>query len=244
MLVTPDFRRNEVRSFVAHGLKDFSVSRLASKMSWGVPVPGDDEHVMYVWFDALVSYISALGWPADTDQFDKYWADGLTVQYCGQDNLRQQSAMWQAMLLAAGLPTTDRIYINGFVVGEGGVKMSKTIGNVVDPIDIINMYGNEALRYVLVRYVHPFDGSPVSIAGFHDRYTADLVNGIGNLTSRLLTLGQGYLESPVEITSNTLPADWIAAFEDFRPDIGCEILMKWMSDLDKDISDTEPYKLV
>ncbi|MGB0925428.1 MAG: methionine--tRNA ligase, partial [Minisyncoccia bacterium] len=113
--VIPDFRFNEIKAFVGRGLQDFSISRLKTKMPWGIPVPGDDDHVMYVWFDALVNYISTLGWPNDTKTFNDFWKDGLPVQYAGKDNLRQQSAMWQAMLHAAQLPNTKQIVINGFI---------------------------------------------------------------------------------------------------------------------------------
>jgi len=119
-LVIPDFRFNEIKAFVSRGLEDFSISRLKEKMVWGVPVPDDDKHVMYVWFDALVDYISAIGWPDDeikgeksVGAFKKWWIDtGGVVQYCGKDNLRQQSAIWQAMLISAGLPPSKTIVID------------------------------------------------------------------------------------------------------------------------------------
>src|SRR5574343_404946 len=147
-LVVPSFRYNEIKSFVNMGLQDFSISRLKTKMPWGVEVPDDTDQVMYVWFDALVNYISSIGWPNDMDKFNKYWtnADNI-VQYCGKDNLRQQSAMWQAMLLSVGIPNTKQIVIDGFVTGEGGLKMSKSLGNVINPVDIVKEYGTDALRY-------------------------------------------------------------------------------------------------
>lgn len=242
--VIPDFRFNEIKSFVARGLQDFSISRLRSKMSWGVPVPDDDNHVMYVWFDALANYITTLGWPEDEAAFNKYWRGGLPVQYCGQDNLRQQSAMWQAMLMAAGLPTSHQIHINGFIMGADGQKMSKSIGNVVDPLPLIDHYGAQSLRYFLLHYIHPYDGSPVGYEAFHDRYNADLVNGIGNLTSRLLNMAEQYLDECPEIPDYSMPLDWIDAFESFRPDVACDIVMKWVADLDGDITKTEPFKLI
>jgi methionyl-tRNA synthetase len=271
MTVLPDFRLNEVRSFVASGLQDFSISRLASKMSWGVPVPGDSEHVMYVWFDALANYITTLGWgqgtPADNHlakgqetpppnplpkgegeqtltAFEKFWINGSPVQYFGQDNLRQQTAMWQAMLLAAGLPPTRTLVCNGFIMGEGGVKMSKTIGNVVDPIDLIEHYGVEAVRLYVLRHIHPWDGSPMSYQTFHERYTADLVNGLGNLVSRLLNLCEKHLPACPPIPEQSIPDDWVDAFNNFRMDSACEIVFRHISELDQDISTTEPFKLV
>ncbi|MFA5987765.1 MAG: methionine--tRNA ligase, partial [Candidatus Paceibacterota bacterium] len=111
--VLPESRFNEIRKFVEGGLEDFSISRLKSKMPWGVPVPGDDDHVMYVWFDALVNYISAIGWPDETDKFNAWWP---VIQFAGKDNLRQQSAMWQAMLMSAGIVPSRQIMIHGFII--------------------------------------------------------------------------------------------------------------------------------
>jgi methionyl-tRNA synthetase len=125
--VVPAHRLNEIRSFVAQGLTDFSISRLKEKMPWGVPVPGDESQVMYVWFDALVNYISCLDWP--DEKFSEWWP---SIQFAGKDNLRQQSAMWQAMLLSAKIPTSKQIMIHGFLTSDGK-KMSKSLGNVVDP---------------------------------------------------------------------------------------------------------------
>ncbi len=242
--VVPDSRMKEITSFVQSGLRDFPVSRLKSKMPWGVPVPGDDDHVMYVWFDALTNYITTLGWPHDMDQFNRYWVNGLPAQYCGQDNVRQQSAIWQAMLMAADLPLSNQIHINGFIVGADGRKMSKSIGNVIDPLPLVDHYGSQALRYFLLHYIHPYEGSPMSYEAFHDRYTADLVNGIGNLTSRLLNMSEKYLDNCPELPDSSIPLDWLEAFESFRPDIACGIVLKWVADLDGDITKTEPFKLI
>jgi methionyl-tRNA synthetase len=129
--VVPASRLKEISSFVRSGLQDFSISRLKSKMPWGIAVPGDEEHVMYVWFDALVNYISTLGWPEDDVNFSAYWPG---TQTAGKDNLRQQAAMWQGMLLSAGLPMSHQVFIHGFITAEGQ-KMSKSLGNVVNPYD-------------------------------------------------------------------------------------------------------------
>lgn len=190
--VIPDFRFNEIKSFVERGLEDFSISRLKSKMSWGVPVPGDPEQVMYVWFDALVNYISTLGWPENTEQFEKFWKHGTPVQYAGKDNIRQQSAMWQAMLMAAGLPNTSQIVINGHITGAGGVKMSKSLGNVVNPYDVVKEYGTDALRYFLLREVSSFEDSPFTMERFKESYNSGLANGLGNLTSRIMKMAESY----------------------------------------------------
>ncbi len=141
--VMPKKRLNEIQAFVERGLQDLSISRLASKMPWGVPVPGDKTQVMYVWFDALTNYISTLGWPDDTENFEKFWGtkeNPSAIQIAGKDNLRQQSAMWQAMLMAADLPTSKQVFINGFI-GVDGQKMSKSIGNVIAPSEMVERYG-------------------------------------------------------------------------------------------------------
>ena len=184
--VVPSFRFNEIKNFVKNGLDDFSISRLKEKMSWGVPVPGDDKHVMYVWFDALVNYISALGWPDNAEKFQKYWP---VVQFAGKDNLRQQSAMWQAMLLSAGLSLSKQIIILGFIT-SGGQKMSKSLGNVINPQDVVAKYGTDALRFYLLKEITPFEDGDFNYDKFEESYTANLVNGLGNLTARSLAMAE------------------------------------------------------
>ncbi|MSR71480.1 MAG: methionine--tRNA ligase, partial [Candidatus Taylorbacteria bacterium] len=184
--VIPDFRFNELRMFVERGLDDFSISRLKSKMPWGIEVPGDESHVMYVWFDALVSYIANIGWPTDEKTFTKYWKEGTPTQYCGKDNTRFQGAMWQAMLMAAGLSNSYQIVVNGHITAEGGLKMSKSLGNVVDPKILAQEYGTDALRFFLLKEISSFEDSPFTIERFKDSYNAHLANGLGNLVSRIM----------------------------------------------------------
>jgi methionyl-tRNA synthetase len=242
--VVPESRLNEIKAFVGRGLDDFSISRLASKMPWGVPVPGDDEQVMYVWFDALVNYISTLGWPENTEQFEKFWVNGTPVQYCGKDNLRQQSAMWQAMLLSAGLTPTHTIVIDGFVTGSGGVKMSKSLGNVVDPRDIVAEYGTDALRYFVLRELQPFEDSPFSIEQFKQSYNANLANGLGNLVSRVMKMASTNLTEPVKIPKNTIPQNFMDAVESFDLKKAADIVWAEIAVLDFLIQAREPFKLV
>lgn len=243
-LVTPDFRFNEIKSFIKNGLEDFSISRLKSKMSWGVAVPGDSEHVMYVWFDALVNYISTLGWPQDMETFTKFWAEGTPVQYCGKDNLRQQSAMWQAMLLAADLPPTKNIVINGFLTGDGGIKMSKSLGNAINPYDVVDEYGTDSLRYFLLREVSPFEDSPFTMERFKDAYNANLANGVGNLTSRIMKMAETNLETPVSIEESTIPDEYFKFFETFEINKAMDFVWSKISELDTIIQQSEPFKLV
>ncbi len=235
--VVPDFRFNEIKSFVSSGLEDFSISRLKEKMSWGVEVPEDSNHVMYVWFDALVNYISTLGWPEDGENFEKYWKNGTPVQYCGKDNLRQQSAMWQAMLMAVGLPNSSRIVVNGFITGDGGIKMSKSLGNTVNPYDLINEYGTDAVRFFLLKELSNFEDSPFTMERFKASYNAGLANGLGNLSSRILTMAENYNVSLV------IPD--VIDFEISNFDIAGYINKIWekIGEADKKIQEQEPFKL-
>ena len=244
--VIPDFRFNEIKAFVDRGLEDFSISRLKEKMSWGIPVPNDDTQVMYVWFDALVNYISTLGWPEDLENFDKFWANNetLTVQYCGKDNLRQQSAMWQAMLMAAGLPNTKQIVINGFITGDGGVKMSKSLGNTVNPFDIINEYGADALRYFLVAELSSFEDSPFTMERFKSAYNAKLANGIGNLTSRIMKMAHDNLDAPVSIPEFEDMSEYFDLLNSYEIGKTAEYVWKKISEMDTFIQDNQPFKIV
>jgi len=236
--VVPPFRQEEIKKFVAAGLQDFSVSRLKSKMAWGVPVPDDDEHVMYVWFDALTNYISVTGWPEKED-FDGWWPG---VQFAGKDNLRQQSAIWQAMLMSAGLPTSKQIFIGGFIT-SGGQKMSKSLGNVISPYEMIDRYGEEATRYLLLRHVHPFEDTDVTWDKLDEWYTANLVNGLGNLTARIMKMAETHLEEPVDFTDLDLNDDAISLAE-FRFDKVLEHIWSNIQLLDEEITNKEPFKLV
>jgi len=257
--VIPDFRFNEIKSFVKSGLEDFSISRLKSKMSWGAPVPGDDNHVMYVWFDALVNYISTLGWPdshhpalsgtppqagGEESLFEKFWINGTPVQYCGKDNLRQQSAMWQAMLMAAKLPNSHQIIIDGFVTGDGGIKMSKSLGNVINPYDVVEEYGADSLRYFVLRELSPFEDSSFTMERFKDSYNANLANGLGNLCSRVLTLSEKYLEKCPEIPESTDFTEYFSIYETFDIKKAADYVWSKIGELDKFIQDTEPFKVV
>ncbi len=191
--IVPAHRLTEMRNFVASGLQDFSVSRLKSKMPWGVPVPGDEDQVMYVWFDALVNYVSTLGWPEDEKNFEKFWGtkeNPRAFQVAGKDNLRQQAAMWQAMLMSAGLPSSRRIMIHGFI-NSNGQKMSKSLGNVIDPFEAIERYGSDALRFWLAHDLNPFEDGDFTWDRFKESYQANLANGLGNFTARVLALGEG-----------------------------------------------------
>lgn len=237
--VTPDYRFNEIKKFVEGGLQDFSISRLKEKMSWGVPVPDDEEHVMYVWFDALTNYISTTGWPEKED-FGGYWPG---IQFAGKDNLRQQSAIWAAMLISAGLPLPKQIVIHGFIT-SGGAKMSKSLGNVIDPLDVKEKYGTEALRYFLTRHVHPFEDTDVTMEKIHEAYTANLVNGLGNLVSRVMKMAEDNLDTPVTVEDTPLEGAFTLELDLYRPDRAMDIIFEHIQKGDEYIQETAPFKKV
>ena len=245
--VIPDFRLNEMKNFINGGLQDFSISRLKSKMPWGIEVPDDSEHVMYVWFDALVNYISTLGWPDNLENFEKYWVNGNPTQYCGKDNTRFQAVMWQAMLIAADVSNSHQIVVNGFITAEGGVRMSKSLGNGVDPKDIVNEYGTDALRYFLLREVGSFEDSPFTLERFKNAYNSGLANGLGNLVSRAMNMAVSYDVdiSGVEKDSTILgfPAV-VDAMKNF--DLNQAIAHPFFSvtQLDKLIQEEQPFKKI
>jgi methionyl-tRNA synthetase len=181
--IRPESRRNEVVRFVEGGLKDLSISR--TSFDWGVPVPGSDNHVMYVWLDALTNYITGLGYPDDTELWRRYWP--ANVHLIGKDVVRFHAVYWPAFLMSAGIALPKQVYGHGFLLSRGE-KMSKSVGNVVDPIVLADRFGVDALRYFLLREV-PFgqDGS-YSAEAIVARANAELANSFGNLAQRTLSM--------------------------------------------------------
>ncbi|MEO1280252.1 MAG: methionine--tRNA ligase [Pseudomonadota bacterium] len=184
----PDFigpveRRNEVRSFVAGGLQDLSISR--TTFDWGVPVPGDENHVMYVWVDALTNYITALGYPDETSDLWTYWPADIHV--IGKDIVRFHAVYWPAFLMSAGLPLPRRIFAHGFLFNRGE-KMSKSVGNVVDPFGMVETYGLDQVRFFLLREVSFGQDGSYSHEAIVNRTNADLANDLGNLAQRSLSM--------------------------------------------------------
>lgn len=183
--IVPQSRMAEMRAVLDEGLEDISISRDRSKLSWGVPVPDDDTQVMYVWFEALMNYVSAVGCEVDDALFQRWWPQDVVV--IGKGIHRFHSLIWPAMLMAAGLPVPRSVAVHGYVTVEGQ-KMSKSIGNVVDPIEVVERYGVDSVRYYLLRDI-PFDSDgDFSFARLEQRYSSDLSNGLGNLVSRVTTM--------------------------------------------------------
>lgn len=235
--VEPDGKFNEIRAFVERGLQDFSISRLKNKMPWGIEVPTDPDHVMYVWFDALINYISTLGWPNQNSQFGSFWPG---VQIAGKDNLRQQAAMWQAMLMGAKLPASSKILINGFISVDGQ-KMSKSLGNVIAPKDMVARYGSDGTRYLLLNLGPIGEDMDVSNEKFDTTYNSDLTNGLGNLVSRIAALcAKSNTNFPVlQYKINNEVAEALANFEIKK---ALETIKQTTKNMDQDISKLEPWK--
>lgn len=263
-LVIPKHRQLEIKNFVESGLSDFSISRLKEKMPWGIKVPNDPKHVQYVWFDALTNYISTLGWPLDKEKFEKFWGTidiPNAIQVAGKDNLRQQSAMWQAMLIAAGLPPTKQILIHGFITSNGQ-KMSKSLGNVVDPFEYVEKYGIDALRYYLLAKISPIEDSDFTKEKFEETYNADLANGLGNLVARLISLVQKGSGGKVPNIGNKDPDshplrvdnsihNWKKSWKDidfylpnYQFDLAIKSVWDTIHDIDKYININEPWNLI
>ncbi len=236
--VLPDFRLKEIQEFVSSGLQDFSISRLKEKLPWGVPVFNDADHVSYVWFDALVSYISTLGWPENEGKFKEFWPG---LQVAGKDNLRQQSAMWQAMLMSAGLPNSKQIIIHGFITNDGQ-KMSKSLGNVIDPFELVRKYGTDAVRFFIAHDLNTFEDSDVTLERIHESYTANLSNGLGNLVARVAKLcEQNNIQAPQAPTQ--FDPKMTKCLEEFKFSEALSHIWSEITEADKKVNQEKPWQL-
>jgi methionyl-tRNA synthetase len=232
--IRPDSRKNETVKFVEGGLKDLSVSR--TSFDWGVKVPGSENHVMYVWLDALTTYISAIGFPDDTEEWRKFWP--ASVHIIGKDIVRFHTVYWPAFLMSAGLPLPKMVFGHGFLLSRGE-KMSKSLGNVVDPMELAELFGVDALRYFLLREVSFGQDGSYSPEAIVTRVNADLANSFGNLAQRTLSLifknCEGYLppihghhpddQALLELVGNAVSTEIPSHFEDLAMS---QALESWM----------------
>ncbi|KRP95157.1 methionine--tRNA ligase [Bradyrhizobium pachyrhizi] len=228
--IGPDSRRNEVMSFVRGGLKDLSISR--TTFDWGVKVPDDPEHVMYVWVDALTNYITGVGYPDENDKHWRYWP--ADVHIIGKDIIRFHAVYWPAFLMSAGIPVQKRVYAHGFLFNRGE-KMSKSVGNVVDPFNLAEQYGVDQMRYFFLREV-PFgqDGN-YNHEAIVARINADLANDFGNLAQRSLSMIakqlSGVLPEPGEFSDNdkAILAQADAMLETSRTAMATQQIHQWLN---------------
>jgi methionyl-tRNA synthetase len=241
--IGPAERRNEVISFVKSGLKDLSVSR--TTFDWGIKVPNDPKHVMYVWVDALTNYITATGYIEDKDgPRAKYWP--ADVHIIGKDIIRFHAVYWPAFLMSAGLPLPKRVYAHGFLLNKGE-KMSKSVGNVVDPVDLVNHFGLDQVRYFFLREVSFGQDGSYSEDGIATRINADLANGIGNLASRSLSMivknCDGQIPTPGAFTEEDkamlTAADALHAT--CRDEMGKQMIHKALAAIIAVVSETDRY---
>ncbi|MFW6074245.1 MAG: methionine--tRNA ligase, partial [Chloroflexota bacterium] len=198
MKIVPESRKNEVLRFIERGLEDFSISRSQERArGWGVPVPGDESQVMYVWVDALSNYITALDYANEGDLYQRYWVNAdHRVHEIGKNIIRFHAIYWPAMLLSAGVKLPTEIVVHGFLTIDGE-KMSKTLGNVIDPIEVVDQYGADAVRYYLLREVSPGGDGDFSIGRLIQRYNNDLANDLGNLVNRTVSMINRYRDGVI-----------------------------------------------
>ncbi len=238
--IVPQKRRNEILEFLRCGLEDISISRPKSQLEWGVEVPNDPEHVMYVWFDALSNYISAIGYLEEPTKFEKYWP--ADVHVVGKDIIRFHCLLWPAMLLSAGLKIPESVFAHGFITSNGQ-KMSKTLGNVIDPVDYVESYGVDALRYYLLRYIPSNNDGDFSLDRFEEVYNADLANNLGNLVSRVSAMLVKYNEGKYVIITPKTELDISGLVAEFRFDKCLEQIFARLDSLNVAIDTNKPWEL-
>lgn len=213
MIIEPEFRQNEILNLIDGGLKDVSVSRPKKSLSWGVPVPNDPDQVIYVWIDALPNYLSVIGYP-DKEEWKEYWP--ADVQVIGKDILRFHAAIWPAILIALELPLPKKLLVHGFVNADGK-KISKTVGNIVDPNEIIDNYGLDAFRYFFSRHIPTLDDGDFTWQKFETAYNSELGNELGNLIQRVGSMINRY-QSGV-IGDHPKPEHDIKQYKDFMDEL-------------------------
>jgi methionyl-tRNA synthetase len=244
--VVPESRRNETLSFIKSGLEDFSISRSVERAhGWGVPVPGDDTQVMYVWFDALSNYITALDYADSGDQYEKYWTKASKrIHFIGKGINRFHTIYWPAMLLSAGVPIPTEVFVHGYFTVDGQ-KMSKSLGNVIDPQELVQKYGADAVRYFFLRHQHPVEDGDFTIERFEEVYTANLVNGLGNLVARVMKLAETHLDEPIKRPeAKGFSKEYTQAIESYEFNKAMDYIWERIGAADQRMTDEAPFKLV
>ncbi|MDQ3094205.1 MAG: methionine--tRNA ligase [bacterium] len=237
--VYPKKRRNEILSVLNDGLQDISISRPTEKISWGIPVPGDKSQVMYVWFEALMNYITVLGYP-EHDDFKTFWP--ANVQVIGKDIIRFHAAIWPAMLLSLGITLPKKLYVHGFI-NVDGKKMSKSIGNVVAPKDIVKKYGSDAFRYYFLKHISSSEDGDFSWEKFERAYNTELANELGNAVSRVCSMAVRFQEGVIgEIPPNKHDRhEYDHALENCQFDIALQETWEKIRGLNQYIDEVKPW---
>lgn len=252
--IFPEGRKNEILSFVKQGLKDICVSRSQERaQGWGVDVPGDKSQKIWCWFDALGNYITALDFGDDGENFEKYWQKGHILHCIGKGISRFHAIYWPGILLSAGLKLPDEIFVHGYITSSGQ-KMSKSLGNVIDPFELVKKYGIDPVRYFLLREISPTEDGDFTYEKFEERYNADLANGIGNLVARVLTLANkifnlpifnfqtNFNDSRIKTKTEETKKDCARFLEEFRFNEALGAIWEMISFCDKYINETKPWE--
>ncbi len=239
--VLPTTRKHEILNVLSDGLDDISISRPKEKINWGIPVPGDPKHVMYVWFEALMNYITVLGYPEHED-FKKFWP--ANVQVIGKDILRFHAAIWPGMLLALGLPLPKTLFVHGFISIDGQ-KISKSLGNVIHPKEIIDKYGIDAFRYFFLRHISTYEDGNFSWQKLEESYNNELANELGNLVQRTAAMINQYQGG---VIGDMPPAEhdigpYTAALEQCRFDRALEVAWEQVRGLNQYIDEEKPWEI-
>ncbi len=249
--IIPETRKNEVLSFINSGLKDICISRSKERAhGWGIPTPGDPSQVVWVWFDALGNYITAVGYGSDENRFKDLWP--ADIHFIGKGILRFHAVYWPAMLLSAGLALPKSIFVHGYITVDGG-KMSKSIGNVINPIELVEKYGTEPVRYFLLREMPPTQDGDFTYEKFEDRYMADLSRGLGNFVARVVTLATKLKtqNSKLKTTTQNLKLKkeienaqqtWKKSLDELKFNEALVAIWKLIGFCDKYIEQTKPWE--
>jgi len=239
--IVPHTKRNEIIKLLEDGLEDVSISRPSKKLKWGIPVPGDKDHTIYVWIDALSNYLTTLGYP-DDEGYKKYWP--CDVHVIGKDISRFHAAIWPGMLLALGEELPKEIYIHGFI-SSGDEKMSKSLGNVISPLELVTKYGSEATRYYLMRHIPSYNDGDFSWEKMEKVYTSELANDLGNLVQRTQTMIANFADGEI-IDSNAGTHDegsYHDAIKEYHFDRALDFCWELIRGLNQYIDEEKPWVL-
>ncbi len=241
MEIIPEKRKKEVLSFISQGVEDVSFSRSREKLSWGIPVPGEEEQIIYVWVDALTNYISALDYKNESPEFKKYWP--ADVHCIGKDIFRFHCLIWPAILISLGIELPKSILIHGFITVKGE-KISKSIGNVINPFQLVDKYGADAVRYYLLREIPSTEDGDFTFDKFENRYNSDLASGIGNLLKRTKMMAEknGFEKAPPLEIAYSKKEELKKAMESFNFNLALKEIWEVIGFCDKYIEEKKPWE--